>query len=681
MELKGGLRKMRMWIAMWGENNTIKKQWSKNLRNWLSSMKIRNQLNFDREGFFLSEVDFSYKDSHKKTNEQISFLATPLIMNGVLSDTLKHSYVESLTSKARENLYKGLTSNIDYQLQNANGDFTITYVDRNMDNLVIANDIYATRPIYYYKHPNDDFFCASNDLRTLLLNYEIPFTVNYNACLNYPTTQFAISEAEYSNETFFKGIYRLPPASILQWNKNDKLSIRSYWGLNNLLNKVKHANITDYVDEFRQTMLDVVQLRISDKKTILDVSGGLDSGNILGAAIANGSSSSIFGVNLSFESNDMSFSHDKELVTKLLQDLNIEHAIIMGDDINKILNAEIGRDPMWYIDGPDPRGNPLYDEVVAAISIEVGANRSISGDGGDYVASGEELVIDSLLRQKKFKEAVSKLWNWSDKKVGGFLDKTFTYGIAPFIPGLNERLYYKTVWAEKVEANMPFFTPEHIERENKGNQREYEQYKKSKDFKLWGHRYHYDYLYPRARCLDTTRVATDYMYPFYDKKMIELSFCVPPEEHYDLLEGHKNGYYKGSKQLMRKAFNDVLPDYLLNRKIKTTYAHMARKCLLNEKHNILQLFSKDKKNFVAELGIINKEKYRDHLIAMLIRSNDPNNDLGMSFQYLRSVLELEIWLQEVEKGRDYILERSKPVDPRNIGKCIFSSELRQATFY
>ncbi len=92
---------------------------------------------------------------------------------------------------------------------------------------------------------------------------------------------------------------------------------------------------------------------------------------------------------------------------------------------------------------------------------------------------------------------------------------------------------------------------------------------------------------------------------------------------------------------------------------------MARKSLLNEKKNLLRLFSLDKPSFTSKLGIIDDNAFRDCLIQMLIQSEDPNHQLGMNYQYARSVIDLEIWLQEVDKGRTYLLDRARPKKPHS----------------
>ena len=94
---------------------------------------------------------------------------------------------------------------------------------------------------------------------------------------------------------------------------------------------------------------------------------------------------------------------------------------------------------------------------------------------------------------------------------------------------------------------------------------------------------------------------------------------------------------------------------------------MARKSFLNDRQHILQLFASGKRVCVTELGIIDQRSWWKHLVAMAIRSEDPNNDLGMGYQYMRSVIDLEIWLQEMSRGKEHVLNRSRPSPARMLG--------------
>jgi len=246
-----------------------------------------------------------------------------------------------------DELYVSLTKNVDKTLTGIFGDFTLAFTDELEEALIVANDVYATRPVYYYVDPANTFFCASNDLRSLLVNEVIPFQVNFDLCLLYPTSAFSISENEMYDQSFFKGIFRLPPGSYLVWNINS-FKISRYWNIFDCLHG--RFDQKNYVQEFRQLMIDAVSSRLASGKTMIEVSGGLDSGNVLGAALAGGFKDSLFAINISFASDDMVYTHDKELVRRLFMDLGIPAAIVIGDQLIRIPNVEPGRDPLWFLE-------------------------------------------------------------------------------------------------------------------------------------------------------------------------------------------------------------------------------------------------------------------------------------------------------------------------------------------
>ena len=225
----------------------------------------------------------------------------------------------------------------------------------------------------------------------------------------------------------------------------------------------------------------------------------------------------------------------------------------------------------------------------------------------------------------------------------------FQYGIAPFMPYIGEKLYYDLLWSD-TEYELPeYFTEEHRKREWEINKEDHLRYRKAGSSQCG------------ARGFTMTFVAESevhgccwcdiaYVPSILDRRLIEFSFSVPPEQHFDVLKGLEE-HYAGSKMLLRKSFTDILPAYVYNRSTKTTYAHMARKSFMNDRRHVLQLFEPGERVFVEELGIIKRDIWWKHLLAMAIRSEDPNNDLGMGYQYMRSVIDLEIWLREASKGR------------------------------
>ena len=665
---------MKIWMALVSKNDQEKHQFINRLDSWLSEMSIQSLLIGLKGDCLLCECKYTYKSMYLQRARFTQELDSLLVSEGCFGHDLLNDNVNDMpTEQVSREAYKMLLTNPEKVLSDSYGDFTLALLRENEQEIIVANDIYATRPVYYYVSPDQETVCISNDLRVLFLVDSVPFEIDVETCLLYPTTYHTVNENEIADRTFFKQIHRLPPASTLTW-KNNRLEIKKYWSLQDNFNNqiIPEAMVTT---RFREIMIDVAKQRLSNDKTMLEISGGLDSSNVLAALVASGYNSSIFGINLSFKDKDIAFGHDRKIVTQLLETLNISGAIVLGENTARIPNAELGRDPLWHIDGPDPRANPFCIEVFGAIGKEMGIERALTGEGGDFVVSGTRYVLDSMVRGNEFSEVFDIMKKSHDGRLRNLFQMLYRFVIAPFIPILNEKEYYRYLWHEE-EMPMDYFTKEQVERDKSLIKLEEKQIKNSRFLKRWGWRYHYDYLYPRARYLDVSRTCVQFLHPFYDRRLLEFSFQVLPEHHFNFLEGHYHGAYKGSKQMLRNAFRDILPDNIINRVTKTSYAHMARKRLLNEKKNLLQLFSSQENIQIHDLGIVNKDKFRDHLIASLIRSEDPNNDLGVSYQFLRSTIDLEIWLREMSRGKEYILDRSKPRNPRWLAEVEFIGDFK-----
>ncbi|WP_307892816.1 asparagine synthetase B family protein [Bacillus swezeyi] len=648
---------MKLWFGMQGENTDIWKKWFASVKQWGRTEDVRWICGGNMN---MAEACIQYDETILKHSDQAN-LPYPVILDGWVSGKL-HAKSDGTTMffKHYEALCTALRQDDKAELlSRSHGEFTLCWWDESLESLVLATDIYATRPIYYWIGPEGEWF-AANDLRILMLVPDIPFVIDEEVCKTFPTSGFAVGENGFEDRTFFKGIYKVPAASYAFLDQRS-VKVHSYWGMPQLL---KQKDLTeDAVPHFRELFREVTADRLKDQKHIIELSGGLDSATVTAAAISGGSREQLLAVNISFADPDMILSHDRELVKNMMKDLNIPGLIILGDGTAKIPNAEIGRDPLWFVDGPDPRANSLVNETFTVIAEEFGASSVLTGEGGDFIFSGEVAVIDSLIRQKRFSEANGLLREWSGGRPKEMIKLGFRYGIAPFVPYLGEKLYYDLLWSD-TEYELPeYFTEEHKLREREINREDHLRYRKSRKLSSWGKRFHFDFLWPRARYMDSVGVSLPAYHPFLDRRLIEFSFSVPPEQHFDVLKGCVENY-AGSKMLLRKSFTDILPSYVYNRSTKTTYAHMARKSFLNDRRHILQLFEPGERVLVDELGIIKRDVWWKHLLSMAIRSEDPNNDLGMGYQYMRSVIDLEIWLREASKGKRHLLERSRPKKPR-----------------
>lgn len=223
----------------------------------------------------------------------------------------------------------------------------------------------------------------------------------------------------------------------------------------------------DAIPYFREVFQEVTANRLRGKKHIIELSGGLDSATVTAAALTDGNTERLLAVNISFTENDMILSHDKDLVKNMINELGIPGVIILADATAKIPNAELGRDPLWFIDGPEPRANALVNETFTKIAEEYDALSVLTGEGGDFIFSGEKAIIDSFIRQKRFSELFYLLKKWSGGNIKQMFKFGLQYGISPFIPYLGEKLYYNLLWSDKEYELPEFFTAEHLKREKK----------------------------------------------------------------------------------------------------------------------------------------------------------------------------------------------------------------------
>lgn len=102
-----------------------------------------------------------------------------------------------------------------------NGSFNLAVLEIKNRKLLIANDRYGLRPLYYYK--NNEKLLFASEVKAIIQDKTFKKRINDEAVAEF----FAFGQL-LGDKTFFKGINVLPPASILICG-DGKFSIRKYW--------------------------------------------------------------------------------------------------------------------------------------------------------------------------------------------------------------------------------------------------------------------------------------------------------------------------------------------------------------------------------------------------------------------------------------------------------------------
>lgn len=261
------------------------------------------------------------------------------------------------------------------------GMFAFCIWDKKNDLQFIARDGFGIKPLYYTENTTDGTFIFGSEIKSFLPHPSFIKELNKNALRPYLTFQYSSMD-----ETFFKGVYKLPPAHYMLI-KNGHKQIVQYWDKKF---HAKEAPIEKYVDDIRTTVRESVDAhQISDVKVGSFLSGGIDSSYITALLRPDKS----FSVGFS-DYEDM--FNETNLAKDLSDTLNIqnERKYISADECFEALPKI-----QWHMDEPqsNPSSVPLYFlSELASKDVTV----VLSGEGADEIFGGYSWYQNSGKMQK-----------------------------------------------------------------------------------------------------------------------------------------------------------------------------------------------------------------------------------------------------------------------------------------
>ena len=128
-----------------------------------------------------------------------------------------------------EYLLNYLHENGSNNLDKLNGIFSSALWDTNKKQLILINDRYGMKPLYYaYSHTKQTFIFSS-EVKPIILSGIIDKKVDWQAW-----NVFLRLDNMISDYTFFKNISCLPPASFLTFDFSKGIIISKYWAMDNI---------------------------------------------------------------------------------------------------------------------------------------------------------------------------------------------------------------------------------------------------------------------------------------------------------------------------------------------------------------------------------------------------------------------------------------------------------------
>ncbi len=286
------------------------------------------------------------------------------------------------------------------------GMFAFVIWDKKRRRLFGARDIFGIKPFYYYPIPDGSGLVFGSEIKAFLEHPKFVKAVNENALRPYLTLQYSATE-----ETFFKGVYKLPAAHSFVY-ENGEMRISRYWDCKFEPREQTFEDCAERLDGVVHES--VAAHRIADVKVGSFLSGGVDSSYIAAVLMPDTTYSVGFDYNKFNETN-----YAAELSEKL--GIHNRRKLITADEC-----FDAFADIQYHMDEPqsNPSSVPLW--FLAKLAREE-VTVVLSGEGADEIFAGYEWYADTpaMEKFKRLPLGVRRAAAGAAKKLPYFKGKNF----------------------------------------------------------------------------------------------------------------------------------------------------------------------------------------------------------------------------------------------------------------
>jgi asparagine synthase (glutamine-hydrolysing) len=464
-------------------------------------------------------------------------------------------------------------------VEHFDGMFAFAIWDDEEKMLFAARDRFGEKP-FFYSYNGEQLLFASE--MKAIWAAGIERTPNLKMLFNFITIGYTDNPAR-TEETFFENIFRLPPASRLQyWPALNDLTIDKYWDIDP---EYQAEDITDKEaqEQFKELLTVSVQRRLRSDVTIgTSLSGGLDSSSIIAvmSGLYSGNSLNAFTAGFSgFEKDETAFAK------QVAASFNLSHHVVeltaagLVDDWEKLI---------YHQEEPIGSASVYAQYKVFELAKAHNVTVLLDGQGADEILAGYHKYYKWYWQELFQKRRLMRSRELRAAKDLGVKEKFGMKNvIASVFPELAsvilERQYLVHALAQE-DLNRDF-----VKLQSK------EAYYTTPDYSgLNGQLYFNTCMHGLEELLryaDRNSMAhgREVRLPFLSHKLVEFVFSLP--SHFKI----RNGW---TKWLLRKTIENKLPDTITWRKDKTGFEPPQQSWMGNKK--IQDMVYEARKKLVAE---------------------------------------------------------------------------------
>ena len=245
------------------------------------------------------------------------------------------------------------------------GMFSVVFHDVSSKQIILANDLYGIKPLYYCDSP--DFFAWSSEIKAFKFLSDFNFTLNNSRLLEYGLFRTIVGP-----DTLFLNVKRLMPGEIIYFDiKNMSFVSKKY----NYSNK---QNIKEVEDCLK---LSVKEHLLSDVPVGLQLSGGVDSSLISLFATQNLNQKEIHSFSIGLNDHNWNeFEYSRSVSDQIK---SIHHEIIFSQNDF----CEMFPKVTYHLDEPINYPNTV-PMMILANEAKKHVSVLLSGEGADEVFGG-----------------------------------------------------------------------------------------------------------------------------------------------------------------------------------------------------------------------------------------------------------------------------------------------------
>lgn len=537
-----------------------------NESKFIASCELLNHRGPDDYGYlFNKEHSFGHKRLAIRdvinAKQPMSILNHHLIYNGEIYN--QDELIKKLDEPLEFNsdtllLLKLLMKYNESILKELNGIFSFVYT--NMDEVIIARDMFGVKPLYYTMYRND--IIVSSEIKSIL-KYTNKRIVNKEGLCEL----LGMGPSHSQGKTLFKDIYELKPGHYLKFKRGSKPEDYTYYQL-----QPKEFNLTYSETKKRvKYLLDraIKRQMISDVDLSCFLSGGLDSSIISTIIALNKDKLDTYSIsyeNSKFIENEFEHSKDSDYTHLVSEAINSNQNDV--EISNKALIEGL-RTAVLLRDGP---GMTDIDSSMYYLASNISRQHklSLSGECADEVFGGypwfyEKKKLKSFpwIRNLDFKESILNDKYRNKLKLKDYVTNEYIKAIkeAPILEADNQT----TIRQRQLSyINIKYFMTNLLDRKDRL----------------------------------TMGASLEVRVPFCDKELVDFLYNVPFKYKYRS---------KIEKKLLRDAYRNTVIDEVIDRK-KSPYPKSNSAEYHNEVVKLLEYSLEDKNSILYEIFNIEKIK-------------------------------------------------------------------------